>query len=100
MIRIKTLRPIPRRVAIPPSDTDDPFGVVKAAHRLWIQDRRTGSLLYTHPDFIRLTNRTRMQELADAASAKGCLDISDIIAFEAGSPRAPGYSRNRRIGQK
>ena len=91
---------LPRQVAVPPSDIDTPFGIVKAFKRIWIQDRKTGALLYTHPDYIRLINRSMMQELADAANTRNKLHIEDIIAFESMSPRASGYSKNTRISEK
>jgi hypothetical protein len=88
---------LPREVAVPKRDTDARFGIVKAYQRIWIQDRYSGILLYTYPDFIKLINRNRMQGLADAANTRGWLDIDDIIAFERSQPRAWGFSKNSRI---
>jgi hypothetical protein len=90
---------LPRQAAVPKRDTDQQFGIVKAFQRMWIQDRHTGILLYTHPDFVKLINRARMQDLADAANTRGTLHINDIVAFESSQPRASGYSKNTRIGQ-
>jgi hypothetical protein len=90
---------LPRKVSVPHSDTPVPFGIVKAFQRMWIQDRSTGVLLYTHPDHIKLINRARMQTLADDANLRGCLHINDIIKFESAQPRVGGYSKNTRIGQ-
>ena len=60
--------------------------------RLYIKDLETGDLVYTHPDFIRCTDRALMQDLARHATARGALDISDIVHFEAIAPRASGYT--------
>jgi hypothetical protein len=90
---------LPRQVSVPKSNTDQQFGIVKAFQRIWIQDRHTGMLLYTHPDFVKLINRAHMQVLADAANTRGTLHINDIVVFESSQPRASGYSKNTRIGQ-
>jgi len=69
------------------------FECVKNNKRLWIKNTVTGELVYTHPDFIRLTDRTLMQTLAERATVKGKLAIEDIMVFEAKAPRAPGVRK-------
>jgi hypothetical protein len=70
------------------------FVCTKANTRLFIQDTVSGALLYTHPDFIRLHNRSMMDDLARAACLRGSLDIKDIMLFEGRAPRGRG-SRKR-----
>lgn len=72
------------------------FACIKAMKRLFIQDTATGALLYTHPNWIRLPDRRMMQDLADAAEARGRLDIADIMAFEDRAPRAPSVRKHPR----
>lgn len=69
------------------------FACAKAHRRLFIQDLETGELLYTPPDFIRLTSRTPLEDLARVACAKTFLDIADIVFFESQAPRGAGYRK-------
>lgn len=69
------------------------FACVKAHKRLFIQDLVTGELVWTHPDFVRNDNRALMDELAEKATAKGELDIRDIVDFLDKAPRV-----KRRLG--
>ncbi|WP_209427956.1 hypothetical protein [Pararhodobacter sp. SW119] len=83
--------PLPRTgVTLPPEA--DRFQCVKFHKHLYIQDLETGALVYAHPDFIRCTDRALIQDLARRATARGTLDISDIIRFETLAPRARGYT--------
>jgi hypothetical protein len=69
------------------------YAVVKYNKRLFIMSSVTRRLLYSPPDFIRVTNRSQLQQVADVASDRGYLHISDIAAFEATALRASGYKR-------
>ena len=62
-----------------------PFTVRKWNRRLYIQ--ADGVLVYSPPDFVRLTSRDSLQQLADDATAKHNLDIQLIASFELNSKR-------------
>lgn len=64
------------------------FECVKLHGRLWIQDQDTGALLYTPPDFLRLSSRDPLRAMAAEASTQGYLDIRQVIAFEHDTPRS------------
>jgi acetoin utilization deacetylase AcuC-like enzyme len=67
------------------------FECVKAFSRLWIQSRQSGEFVYTPPDFLHLTDRKGLEELAVLATDKGRLDIIDLVEFEHGLRRRVGY---------
>jgi hypothetical protein len=62
------------------------YRVVKNHKRLWVENEATGELVYTPPNFLRLTGRDGMRQLAEALNA-GEPYIRAVIAFESACPR-------------
>jgi len=79
-------------------DDGDGFTCVKAFSRLWIQNRKSWELIYTPPEFLRLTNRRGLAELAERATNSGYLCIDDVVDFEHGLKRALGFRQRSSMG--
>ena len=60
------------------------YNVVKRNKRLYIEQKETGELVYTPPDFIKLHSRKPLLELADSLlhGANHPSFIKAIVAFE------------------
>jgi len=71
------------------------FGVIKLNRKLWIVDEKTGSLLYTPPEFVNLQSRDPLKKIAARATETGVLDINEIIALEAQTRRGFQYNKHR-----
>jgi len=70
-----------------PKETGQLFVCVKFNKRLFIQNTKTGKLLYTPPDFLRMVDRKSMQDLAEKSSRRGFMAVNDIIEFEENSTK-------------
>lgn len=57
-------------------------GVVKTNKRLHIIDIRSGEVVYTPPDFVRIPNREALRGLATSFNWLGRRSIDEIAQFE------------------
>jgi hypothetical protein len=63
--------------------TEDIWAIVeKRNKRLHIVNERTGGILYTPPDFVKIPDREALRCLAHCFNWRGRLHIDDIAEFE------------------